>query len=225
MMDVPTSSTQRAARRSAILAAANELFARAGYSSASVRDIALSAGVSTTLLSHHFGTKAGLLDAILGMHADRFKARARSMRTAYTSQAGHPTLGRLLEAWLAAELADAATPDGALFRRTIWQVRQDPDSEAARLARTHGAAIEDEFRSGVLACEPTATPRFADSLWAFVEGALAGHLLNRRDAPMAAATTGDPQPSDGALLVAFIVDGAQASARMFAGAKAVPPRL
>ena len=91
MMDAPTSFTQRAARRSAILAAANELFARAGYSSASVRDIALSAGVSTTLLSHHFGTKAGLLDAILGMHADRFKARARSMRRASSPGASTTT--------------------------------------------------------------------------------------------------------------------------------------
>jgi len=213
--DARTTSTQPPERRSAILAAANEHFARAGYSSASVRDIALSAGVSPTLLSHHFGTKAGLLAAIMDMHGERLISRARSMRRASNVDRGLPTLRRLLESWLSAELADAATPEGALFRRTIWQVRQDPDSAAAHLAKTRAAAVEDEFRSGVLACEPTATPHFIESLWAFVEGALAGHMLNKREDSSPGAERDALRPSDDALLTAFIVEGAQAAARLF----------
>ena len=41
-----------------------ELFADRGVPATSIRDIAAAAGVSGGLVQHHFGTKAGLRDAI-----------------------------------------------------------------------------------------------------------------------------------------------------------------
>ena len=52
-------------RKQAILLAATEHFGRFGFRGASLRDIARSAGVSLTLLNHHFGSKAQLLEELL----------------------------------------------------------------------------------------------------------------------------------------------------------------
>ncbi|MEV5976202.1 TetR/AcrR family transcriptional regulator [Streptomyces sp. NPDC052114] len=63
------------ARRAAILEAALARFAQAGYGSASLARIAADAGTSAPVVVHHFGSKEGLLTAVL---------RAREERTAET---------------------------------------------------------------------------------------------------------------------------------------------
>lgn len=50
--------------RSAILDAAEALFAGKGFAGASMRTLAATAGVSQALIHHHFGTKAGLWKAV-----------------------------------------------------------------------------------------------------------------------------------------------------------------
>lgn len=56
-----------AGRRDAILAAATELFADAGFGGASVQDIADAAGVHKTTVLYHFATKDALHEAVLDM--------------------------------------------------------------------------------------------------------------------------------------------------------------
>jgi TetR/AcrR family transcriptional regulator, regulator of cefoperazone and chloramphenicol sensitivity len=57
------SSNEDLTARARIRDAAIELFAERGIAGATVRDIALRAGVSSGLLRHHFGSKEGLRDA------------------------------------------------------------------------------------------------------------------------------------------------------------------
>jgi len=57
------SSTADLTARARIRDAAIELFAERGIPAATIRDIALAAGVSSGLLRHHFGSKEGLRDA------------------------------------------------------------------------------------------------------------------------------------------------------------------
>lgn len=51
--------------RARLLAAAKHCFAKNGYAATGIRDVADAAGVSYTLLSRYFGSKAGLLEAAL----------------------------------------------------------------------------------------------------------------------------------------------------------------
>ena len=51
--------------RARLLAAAKSCFAEHGYAATGIRDVADAAGVSYTLLSRYFGSKAGLLEAAL----------------------------------------------------------------------------------------------------------------------------------------------------------------
>lgn len=52
-------------RRQAILSAAIEVFARNGFRGSAINDIGARAGISGTGVLHHFGSKAGLLFAVI----------------------------------------------------------------------------------------------------------------------------------------------------------------
>ncbi len=65
------------ARRQEIVRTALDVFAHQGYRGGSLREIAQRVGISETGLLHHFGTKAGLLSAVL---AERDRAQRDSDR-------------------------------------------------------------------------------------------------------------------------------------------------
>jgi TetR/AcrR family transcriptional regulator len=62
------------ATRTQILDAAEKLFAERGFAGTSMRTLAVAAGTSQALLHHHFGTKAGLYEAVKVRFNDRYVA-------------------------------------------------------------------------------------------------------------------------------------------------------
>jgi AcrR family transcriptional regulator len=66
--------------RARLLAAAKRCFSEHGYAATGIRDVADAAGVSYTLLSRYFGSKAGLLEAALtdSLAAEPFLVADRS---------------------------------------------------------------------------------------------------------------------------------------------------
>ncbi|MET0123915.1 TetR/AcrR family transcriptional regulator [Pseudomonas caspiana] len=71
-------------RRTALLDAATVIFARDGYSSASMRDVAALAGITTVGLLHHFPNKEALLAALLERRDQRVTSRFRDLTTELT---------------------------------------------------------------------------------------------------------------------------------------------
>lgn len=75
---MPESSAGRGTRgertRAAIVAAARERFAALGFDGTTVASVAADAGVAEPTVSFHFGSKAGLLVAVLRDHYDRLLA-------------------------------------------------------------------------------------------------------------------------------------------------------
>jgi AcrR family transcriptional regulator len=61
-----TTTTDERDTRLRLLDVAEDLFARSGYDAVGVQEIVSSAGVTKPTLYHHFGSKLGLLDALLG---------------------------------------------------------------------------------------------------------------------------------------------------------------
>ena len=61
---VPTESSSRRVKRSAILDAAIQVFARTGYHQARVSDIAEEAGIAYGLVYHYFKNKEEVLNTI-----------------------------------------------------------------------------------------------------------------------------------------------------------------
>lgn len=62
-------------RRTALLDAATVIFGRDGYTSASMRDVAALAGITTVGLLHHFPSKEALLAALLERRDQRVTSR------------------------------------------------------------------------------------------------------------------------------------------------------
>ncbi|HEY1753634.1 MAG TPA: TetR family transcriptional regulator [Caulobacteraceae bacterium] len=79
-----------AATRAAILEAGKAQFARLGYDSATLRDIAAEAGADVALIKRYFGGKAGLFTEALkaSIHTDRLGERASFPREIALMMAG-----------------------------------------------------------------------------------------------------------------------------------------
>jgi AcrR family transcriptional regulator len=170
--------------RRRLLRAAVGLFDRKGYSAASVREIVERAGVTKPVLYYHFGSKEGLLLAVLDQAAERFTTTiARAL------ERPGPTRERLLA--LGADLYDllqehlpavrvahvlllsppAAAPafDFSVFHRTLHaalrQIVQEefagatlpaafPEDAAIALSGVIGACASRQFHPGLAPIGP-----------------------------------------------------------------------
>ena len=117
--------------RDRVLAAALELFPRSGYASTTVEDLVTTAGVTTPVLYHHFGTKAGLYVAaaehVYGVVLDRYEAVL----------AGDPTFAEAIDRMmdLAAVLRDEQPLLAPMMLAVVIDTQRDPEL-AERLSPT-----------------------------------------------------------------------------------------
>ncbi len=74
MEAAPVTPTPPSSTREAILDAAERLFAERGFGETALRDVAAQAGVTRSLIHHHFGSKEGLWQEVVGR---RFRPYAR----------------------------------------------------------------------------------------------------------------------------------------------------
>jgi len=70
-----TASSRGQVTREALLAAATEVFARDGFHAASLRDIALAAGINQALIGYHFRNKEGLYLAVFENMVEQIRQR------------------------------------------------------------------------------------------------------------------------------------------------------
>ncbi len=136
--------------RANLLAVALRLFASRGYDAVGVQEIVEDAGVTKPTLYHYFGSKQGLLEALLGEH---FQALYESVAQAALYQGDLPlTLERIVRAYF--DYAGAhrtfyrlqlglwfAPPNSAAFRAVAgWNEKQQQLLEALfiRAADDHG---------------------------------------------------------------------------------------
>lgn len=104
---------KRPERRRALIQAAARAFARGGYATTSLDDVAAEAGVSRVLIYRHFESKTQLYEAVLADVSDQLRAAT-----------GHPdhTTPNSLEGLVAAAQAN---PDG--FRLFFRQSGREPE--------------------------------------------------------------------------------------------------
>jgi AcrR family transcriptional regulator len=144
-----TQAERRAETRGRLLKAARHVFAERGYHAASLDLVSERAGYTKGALYHHFGSKEGLLLALLDEHV------ARRLGQAQTPEEGPPSKKMPFDrefALLFLEFVCAAARDPQLRRRLADRMRS-ARSETARLlgdaqlaavlsAAANGASIE-----------------------------------------------------------------------------------
>ncbi|MER7481721.1 helix-turn-helix domain-containing protein [Streptomyces sp. NPDC126510] len=163
-------------RRRAMVDAAIELFSRQGVRGTGVAAIAERAGVTPSALIHHFGSKDGLVRAVLE-EADR-----RALERLSITEGAEPTLDEAFD-WFVrdAEHTAATERDLAALHTTLTAENLDPGSvlhlwfrDRGRGLRTHLASLFARAMADGSARADLNPAVLAAETAAFIEGA---HLL------------------------------------------------
>lgn len=68
-----------------LLAAATELFARKGFAGVSIRELAITAGVNSALISYHFGGKEGLYESVVTAQYEKLLGRVEPIAASHAT--------------------------------------------------------------------------------------------------------------------------------------------
>jgi AcrR family transcriptional regulator len=200
-------------RKNAILFAANHHFARHGFRGASLRDIARDAGVSLTLLNHHFGSKFQLLSAVIDAHRAMLDERVTALLAATAAGPGNFTARDLVQVWIRIGFETAAATDGEMFLRLVARVIDDPSEEAAQVVREKLDDAALIFIDALQQCYPAATRYAAASAYIYVSASLLKFLVSsKRLFRLAqAGAPASPIAEDQERLTRFLVAGIEAA--------------
>lgn len=215
--------------RTAILDAAEGVFAAHGFDGTSMRQIANEAGVAQALLHYHFGTKEKLYEAMFARRSDAINAvRGAALDRLFGPDGqGRPTLGDLLEALFRPTVEFGHEgPAGNLFSRVLAATANADDERSRTLIGAHYDAIARRFIDAFRRVLPPL--RQDDAVWSYMFAIGVGMT-------MMAATGRAGRLSDGACddsdvdavmarLVPFISAGIEAlAADRAAGGAGRPP--
>ncbi len=200
-------------RKSAILLAANHHFAHHGFRGASLRDIARDAGVSLTLLNHHFGSKFQLLAAVIDSHRAMLDERSTALLAVMADGPGTFTVADLIEVWIRIAFETAQDQDGEMFLRLVVRVIDDSSEEAVQVVRDKLDDAALIFIDALQQCYPNATRYAAASAYLYVSATLLKFLVgSKRLFRLARASAPEnARIDDQARLARFLVAGIDAA--------------
>jgi len=159
--------------RQRIITTAERLFARHGLDAVSVRDITAAARVNTAAINYHFGTKRGLVVAVLARRAEQLGAR-RAELLEEIEREPNPSLREVVAALVipTAELASDRKRGGYFYVGFLATVLDHP--EYAKLV----ADTFDEITNRYLAALERVTPHLPPDVREF-RFAFAKDFINR----------------------------------------------
>ena len=164
--------------RTQILDAAERLFADHGYRGTSVRAITTLAGANLAAVGYHFGSKAGLMAAVVRRVIEPINAAQHARLDDLLARTPDPPVGDLVEAF-AGPLFDempAGDEGGARRSRLVMTILSDPAEEV----RSWTGPAEDAVRQRYLAAFTRVLPGLsAEELWFRLRGILAVTAVDR----------------------------------------------
>jgi AcrR family transcriptional regulator len=182
----PARKRDAAATREAILTAAREAFAAAGYDGSGVREIAAKAGVTAMMVNHYFGSKEQLFAEVL--------ANTLANPAIITDDVlASPTLARsIADALIAQSRSDNAPLDGFLIL-----IKSAANPRAAAIGREQIERFHRRRAAEAIKGE-SVTPRAAIAL-----SLIAGFQLMRQMIGLDALVSADPDELAGILTPVF----------------------
>lgn len=193
-MTTTTGSTSRSqSSREALIEAGERLFAAGNIDGVSLREIGRAAGQrNATALQYHFGSRDGLIAAIVDKHSEEVAARRHALLDECRDE---PTLRALCNAFVKPLASKLVTEDGRLFLQIAGHVinrtvtRVSPEQPAARLMTDAQGSIPrwGEMTVALMPPDTSGSPfhqRFAGLRFAYVELARRAQFAERRDDDM-----------------------------------------
>jgi TetR/AcrR family transcriptional regulator len=133
------------ATRAAILAAAEDIFAKCGFDATSMKAIGDAAGVSRSTPSYFFGDKSGLYDAVLARVIERARI---AMLEAYKDTGPAAGIHDAVANYVAV-LLDFLASDHAFLRL----IQREALGDASRVEELFGQPVQDALRAFAPAAE------------------------------------------------------------------------
>jgi len=123
-----------------ILAAAEVLFVERGFSGTSLRAVTGAAGVNLAAVHYHFGSKEGLLHALLDQHAGPINQRRRDRLLAFEQKCAPeaPSVEDILRAFIEPALSRSRAADPQRLRSLLGRIYGEPPNLV-------GPMLEREF--------------------------------------------------------------------------------
>lgn len=147
-----------ATTRTAILDAAENLFAAASFDIVSMRDVAAKASVPLGLINYHFQSKEKLFEAIIARRSDELNSRRRD---AFEALKEKPNLRKVLDVFLRPYL-DLMLEGGPGWRAYGRLLAQTGQAERwTRLITRHFKETQDIILDALIAAEPRLTKEAA----------------------------------------------------------------
>jgi AcrR family transcriptional regulator len=176
-----TQQERKAETRARLLAAAADLFADQGIAAVSVDAVAEAAGRTSGAVYAHFGSKQGLLLALL----DSWKDSLLAVLLAEVAVSDSPA-GQLAAVWSnVSDSTDVGAARWPVLEQELW-LRAARDPEVADILRVRNAealrfsARQLEGWTSAVGARPTASP---EELAVLVKALLTGLALQKRLAP------------------------------------------
>ena len=171
----PGTGSRSAATRGRILDAAEKLFAERGYHGVSIRDVTGAAEVDVALVSYHFGSKQGLLEAVFLRRAADLNDERLALLDAVLAQSGRraPRLEDIIDAFTR-PLLDRSTRGSAGWKSyfaLIAEINNSPEFGGVLMTRFFDPVVQ-RFIEAIRRALPGCDER--DLYWAyhFLSGAL-----------------------------------------------------
>ena len=202
-----------------ILDAAENAIAESGFAGASLRDIVLEARVNLATVYYYFGSKSGLMEAVLKRRFGPLRQEHLALLRHFEAAAnGRPLpVEKILEAMLLPPLRLAAKGPAKhqAVTRLLGRIVTEPNPEIQHVLRSHRAEVRTAFLKALQRSLPRAP--LPDLQWRveFVWGALAFALCNLRKIEIETHGPCDPAKPDKMLaaMIQFFSPGFHALAR------------
>ena len=211
-------------RQTRILDAAENAIAELGFAGASLRHIVLEAQVNLATVYYYFGSKRGLMEAVLKRHFGPLRQEHLALLGEFEAAAGGRPLpvGKILEAMLLPplRLAAKAPAKRQAVTRLIGRIVTEPNPQIQHVLSSQRMEVRTAFLRALRRSLPKAP--LPALLWRieFVWGALAFALCNPRKIEIETHGACDPKDTDNMLaeMISFFSPGFHA----LAGAKRKP---
>jgi AcrR family transcriptional regulator len=194
-------------RQAKILDAAETAFADDGYNGASMRDIVRGAGVNLATVYYYFGSKNGLMEAVLKRRFGPLRQEHLEVLRQFERDAkGRPlSVENILEAMLLPPLRLLAAPAAKrqAVTRLMGRIVTEPDAQTQEILRSQRSEVRAAFLKALRASLPKAPATDLQWRMEFVWGALAFILCNPRTIEV--ETHGACNPVDASKVLAEMV--------------------
>ena len=159
---------RKEARIDDILDAAETVFAASGYEGATMREIAVAAGVAQGLIHYHFDNKETLYERVVARRSGVINGARAALLDDLLDQDGNPSLEQIVEALFrpTIETGISLARDGGAFARIIVSVANSPTPRDQMLGEKYYDPIARKYIDALMRIEPGLDR--ANAVWAYM---------------------------------------------------------